>query len=136
MPETTTTASLVLRKLLTGTGYTPPTWNVGLSTTDIYTTGSGATEPGGNGYARQSMVSDSWTVAEDSIISNASQILFSEASGSGWGVIKEIFISDAGSVIYFHQPLNPNITVNGGTTVVIPPECLIIKRDSTLYETE
>ena len=136
MPETTTTASLVLRKLLTGTGYTPPTWNVGLSTTTISDSGVGATEPSGNNYARKTMGSDSWTIAEDSIISNASQILFSEASGSGWGTIKEIFISNTGSVICFHQSLTPNIIVNGGTTVVIPPECLVIKRDSTSYETE
>ena len=136
MPETTTTASLVLRKILTGTNYTPPpggNWLVGLSTTTILQNGTGHTEPGGGSYSRQTISSSYWNDAENSTITNGCPIIFSKAT-SNWGTIKEIFIFYNGS-IYFHQPLIPNITVNSGTTVIIPPESLIIKRDSFSYET-
>jgi len=133
MPETTRTAKLILTKMLTGGGYTVPTWQVGLSKTTINIDGTGATEPVGGSYGRRTLNASNWNDAENSVITNASPITFLKATSS-WGTIKEIFISD-GTNICFHQPLMPNITVDAGTTVIIPPGCLIIKRDSSSYET-
>lgn len=140
MPSTSSAANLVLIKLLTGSGYNPTgTWYVGLSTQTIQSDGTGVSEPTSGSYYRIAIDSNFWNPPENSTITNGCPITFHTATQK-WGTIKEIFISNtntlgtSGSYIFFHQPLIPSIPVNTGTRVIIPPESLIIKRDSRAYE--
>lgn len=132
MPSTTIGAKSILEYLLIG-ATKPSTWKIGLSTTLINADGTGATNPTGN-YSSIVINENTWNTAENSKISNASLLTFPVAT-SGWGEIKEIFISD-GTTIYFHEPVVPPILVNAGTTVVIQPGALVIDRKIIHYETE
>lgn len=132
MPSTTIGAKSILKYLLIG-ATKPSTWKIGLSTTLINADGTGATNPTGN-YSSIVINENTWNTAENSKISNASLLTFPVAT-SGWGEIKEIFISD-GTTIYFHEPVVPPILVNAGTTVVIQPGALVIDRKIIHYETE
>lgn len=143
MGSTTTTACLVLSYLLTNGSYTPPsTWYIGLSTSAISLNGTTVYDPVGGNYVRKGVARDAgnWNEAENGEISNSNPIVFNKAT-SNWGTIREIFLSSSlsestGSSIYFHQPISPAITVNSGAQVIIPAGNLIIKRDSSRYETE
>lgn len=144
MSSTTSGAERTLKYILSGTTYSGlgSYLYIGLSTTTIATDGTNVTLPvAGMGYSTQPIARNpgNWNITEDGVISNTSEIAFPKATGN-WGSVKEIFISiDSGtsaSSIQYHQPLAPNIPVNTGTTVVIPAGSLIIKRDSTSYQTE
>ena len=142
MTSTKLAANKILNNILGVDTLTRPTkFHVGLSTTTIDRNGDGVSEPtAGKNYYRTTIETSHWNPAENSTITNGSQISFLKATGN-WGVIKEIFISEcsatgaSGSCIWFHQPVIPNIPVLSGTTVIIPPESLVIKRDSDAYET-
>lgn len=144
MSSTTSGAERTLKYILSGTTYSGlgSYLYIGLSTTTIATDGTNVTLPvAGRGYSTQPIARNpgNWNITEDGVISNTTEIAFPKATGN-WGSVKEIFISiDSGtsaSSIQYHQPLVPNIPVNTGTTVVIPAGSLIIKRDSTSYQTE
>ena len=144
MSSTTSGAKRTLKYILSGTTYSGlgSYLYIGLSTTTIATDGTNVTLPVvGRGYSTQPIARNpgNWNITEDGVISNTSEIAFPKATGN-WGSVKEIFISiDSGtsaSSIQYHQPIVPNIPVDVGTTVVIPAGSLIIKRDSTGYQTE
>lgn len=148
MSSTTSGAERTLKYILSGTTYSGlgSYLYIGLSTTTITTGGTDVTLPvtlpvAGRGYSTRAIERNpgNWNITEDGVISNTNEIAFPKATGD-WGSVKEIFISiDSGtsaSSIQYHQPLIPNIPVNTGTTVVIPAGSLIIKRDSTSYQTE
>lgn len=89
----------VLNNVFGATAFTPPaTLYIGLSTTAIADAGTGATEPAGNGYAREAVTNNktNWTVATGAAnaVENATEIEFAEAAGS-WGSLTHFFISDA-----------------------------------------
>lgn len=136
MPSTTTAAQQTLKLLLGKSPSIPAvaSLKICLSKSLISQNGTGRTEPIGGGYARLSMDTNTFGTPENSKISNASLLTFPVAT-SGWGEIKEIFISD-GTTIYFHEPVVPPILVNAGTTVVIQPGALAIDRKIIHYETE
>lgn len=65
-----------------------PSIYVGLSSTTPAEDGSNVTEPSGNGYARVSTAPADWngaTLADPSLIDNASEIAFPQASGDWVG---------------------------------------------------
>jgi|SRR5690606_2623384 len=74
-----------------------PTIFVALSTADPGETGSGTTEPSGNGYARVETAAADWgtaTNADPSVITNAEDIAFPQASGP-WGTLTHFALYDA-----------------------------------------
>jgi hypothetical protein len=73
------------------------TLEVALSSTNPTEDGSGITEPVGNGYSRKSISNDAtyWGPAVDGEKTNASTIIFAEASGA-WGTMTHWAIYDTG----------------------------------------
>jgi hypothetical protein len=73
------------------------TLEVALSSTNPTEDGSGITEPVGNGYSRKSISNDAtyWGAAVDGEKTNASTIIFAEASGA-WGTMTHWAIYDTG----------------------------------------
>jgi hypothetical protein len=73
------------------------TLEVALSSTNPTEDGSGITEPVGNGYSRKSISNDAtyWGAAADGEKTNASTIIFAEASGA-WGTMTHWAIYDTG----------------------------------------
>lgn len=66
---------------------TPPTIHVALSSTDPGEDGTNVTEPAGNGYARKATTAADWnaaTLADPSVITNASALAFPQATGGNW----------------------------------------------------
>jgi hypothetical protein len=74
--------------------YTPPTIYVGLSTADPTDSGTGSTEPSGNGYARVQTSASDWNAAANGSLNNAGNITFAQASGN-WGTITHFALFDA-----------------------------------------
>jgi hypothetical protein len=102
-----------LDKKFGATDYTPPsTLYMGLSTTTIYVTGSGATEPAGSGYARVGIANtkSNWTYASSGCIVNSASIVFPEASGS-WGTITDVGFWDSvtSGSLWYYTTINPLI---------------------------
>ena len=74
-----------------------PTIYVALSTAEPLEDGSGVAEPAGNGYARVATTPADWndaTLADPSVINNASAITFPQATGA-WGTITHFALYDA-----------------------------------------
>jgi hypothetical protein len=105
--------------------YTPPsTYYLGLSTTAVYASGSGATEPVGYGYARVSLTNDKtiFSYSASGCILNSGSITFPTTSGS-WGTVAYAFLASAsasGSVLYYTQ-LAESLVVQTSTTLTISP---------------
>jgi len=74
--------------------YTPPTIYVGLSTADPTDSGSGLTEPSGNGYARVQTSASDWNAASNGSLDNTGNITFAQATGN-WGTITHFALFDA-----------------------------------------
>ena len=75
-----------------------PTIYVGLSTTAPSETGGTVTEPA-NGYTRVETAAADWngaTDADPSVVTNAEEIVFPEATGS-WGTVTHFFLASAAS---------------------------------------
>jgi hypothetical protein len=107
----------------------PVTMYLGLSTTTINATGTGATEPSGGGYARVSISTSTgnWSAPSAGIISNANAVTFPEATSS-WGTITYVFLADAstsGNILYY-EALSSSRTVDANTTVLFPASSIQI----------
>lgn len=91
----------------------PSTYYLGLSTTAITYTGTGKTEPSGNGYARVAIANNTtnWstatTASTSEVIKNNVKVSFPESTGD-WGICTHVFLADAatGGNILFAQELN------------------------------
>lgn len=87
----------LLDLVFSNTSYTvPSTLYIGLSTTTPTQSGSGFTEPSGNGYARVAVTNNStnWPAASNGAKSNANAITFPQATGS-WGTVTHFGVFDA-----------------------------------------
>ena len=129
MNTTTHEMAKILNHVFGGSGsvsasYTPlTTWYLGLSTTEIGTTGSNVTEPSDPSYARVSITNSkanwSWATTTASVITTAS-FAFPQSSQSQ-GYIRSVFLADAsavgaGSVCYFYTA-DPVFPVATATTI-------------------
>lgn len=100
-----------------GTIFTPPnSFYLGLSSTSISTTGSGCTEPVGNGYTRVAITNDKtkFTVATAGSLLNSTLIAFPTSSGS-WGTMTNVALFDnstSGSIWYYAQLSSPIVIQN------------------------
>jgi hypothetical protein len=97
--------------------YTPPTIYVGLSTADPTDTGSGLTEPSGNGYARVQTSASDWDAASNGTIENSSDITFTQAAGN-WGTITHFTLFDAATEgnMLAHGALSQSKLINQSDT--------------------
>lgn len=99
--------------------YTPPTTvYVGLSTADPTDSGSGLSEPVGNGYAR---VAISFDAAASRLLNQTSEISFPKATGS-WGTITHYTLHDAltSGNLMGSSALTASKTIVSGKTPKIP----------------
>jgi len=111
--------------------YTSPTnIYVALSTADPTDDGSGLSEPSGGSYARESTAGGDWNAASGGSISNATDIVFTEATAN-WGTITHIALYDAASAgnMLAHGALDASKTVSTGDTFKIPAGDLTITLD-------
>lgn len=102
--------------------YTAPTLYVGLSTTTPLDDGTGATEPSGNGYAREAV--GTCSAASGGASDNDAQILFDTPSGS-WGTITHLVVTNHltnafGNTVNLMWGDVTNQAVGSGDTVDIP----------------
>lgn len=99
---------------------TAPTVHVALSTSAPAMAGTGVTEPSGSGYARVATSASDWanaTLADPSVLSNATIITFPEATGS-WGTITHFALYDAltsGNVLAYGTLTASRAPVSGDT---------------------
>lgn len=121
-----TTASLV---------YTSGSFFLGLSTTDISSDGSGATEPSSAyNYSRAPMRPIDWSEAVSGSVVNLASGSFKSETGA-WGTIHSVFlcnkqdttdtIPSSASVCYYYNlptpfpvPVNTTVTFSAGSIVV------------------
>lgn len=98
--------------------YSPPTIHVALSSANPGESGSGLSEPGGNGYARVATSAGDWSAADGGLLDNADAIEFGTAAGD-WGTMTHFALFDAatGGNMLAYGTLNQSKTVNGGDTV-------------------
>lgn len=91
----------ILDYIFKGTAYASPTVYVGLFTADPDEVGSLTNEcADANGYARVAIAGSVWTaatLADPSVLANASAITFPEASGS-WGAVTHFALLDSGTL--------------------------------------
>jgi len=92
-------ANQILDSLLGTTGIFPATVYVGLMTAAPNPDGSGVVEPSGFGYARVGVSNNAtqWPAASSREKTHSADIVFSAASGGGWGAITHVGIFDAAS---------------------------------------
>jgi hypothetical protein len=97
--------------------YTPPTIHVGLSTADPGDSGTGLSEPSGDGYARVSTAAADWNSASGGSLDNANVIEFPQATGS-WGTITHFALFDAstGGNMLAHGSLTQSKMIASGDT--------------------
>jgi hypothetical protein len=85
----------VLLDHLFGKGdYASPTIYVGLSASDPTDSGTGLSEPNGNGYARAATTESDWNVAAGGLLDNANAISLGPATGA-WGTLTHFALFDA-----------------------------------------
>ncbi len=118
----------LLKTLFTGTGV-PSLYYFGLDNrasiaiSDTMTTiDADGTEPGNNGYARQSVSSvGQFTVAQSLGINKASSpILSFTASGGSWGPVSNLFLSDESGIngyLIASVGLSQSITLTSGQSI-------------------
>lgn len=122
MAITTYQANKLNDFLFGGNSFTPSsTYYIGLSTTAISSSGTGATEPSGGGYARVSVTNNktNFTNSSGGIIQNNQQFEFPESTTS-WGTITYVFISDSptgGNILYYDALTTPR-TVQAATVLL------------------
>lgn len=127
MSFTNRTAQALLNYLFGNTSNfdTQPTIHVALSTTAPAEDGTNVTEPSGNGYARVATTSADWaaaTLADPSLIDNATILNFPTPSGAGWGTVTHFVLFDAltsGNVIA-SGALGASRTIVSGDPVSFP----------------
>lgn len=131
MALTTDATKQILQKILTGSGFVPPTfWYIGLSKTQINNDGSGVTEPGESAYQRIKTTSEDWVMTESGEIRNSKKYTFPVISGD----ILCIFLStgpknDLNSKIFYYQNIKPTIKVVT-EKVTIPIGGITVRRRS------
>lgn len=132
----TATANTVLDNLLgaSNDGTWPATVYIGLSTADPGPTGSGFTEPVGNGYVRVGVTNDGagWSAAASAEKLNAALIQFAAASGGNWGIVTHSGIFDvvSGGALLHWAPLDTDVPVNDGDDVRFPASTLKVKLEN------
>lgn len=108
----------------------PSTYYIGLSTTTISSTGTGATEPVGNAYARVGILNTKayFSIATNGELSNLSSVTFPVATGS-WGTVSHVFLSDALTVgnIWYFDALQATRIVQSGATLIFLANALKFK---------
>lgn len=93
-------------------------------------TGSLASEPSGNGYARVSLASKmAATVLASGLVTNSATISFPQASGADWGTIVALGVCDAATPgtgnVLIHLPLfSAMIVRDGGVPLELVPGAL------------
>lgn len=132
-----TTAKALLNELLgSGSGATwPATVYIGLSLTDPGITGSGESEPVGNGYARvaSARVAD-WSAATDGASGQVDKThttthAFPQASGGAWGNAGHFLVWDAltaGNLLHW-GPLDNPVQINNGDDQRFTPGSLKVR---------
>jgi hypothetical protein len=120
----------MLNKAFGVTQYVPPaTWYLGLSTTHISTSGSNASEPVGNGYARVAVTNDKtqFTYAASGSLVNNNAVTWPESTAS-WGTQLDVGFWDAasGGNVWFYQPLTNPRTIDANTVVVFDPLAVVV----------
>lgn len=117
--------------------YAPPiTFYLGLSTTTVNDDGTGVTEPNVPSYNRIGINNNKivWSTAEisegKSLLKNLTEFEFNTAT-EAWGTAVSWFISDSesGGNILAYGDLNPPITINENSRVIIPVNSLTITLD-------
>lgn len=122
MAISTYQANKVNDYLFGGTSFSPSsTYYIGLSTTAISASGTGATEPSGGAYARVSVANNktNFTTSTGGIVKNNIQIEFPESTAA-WGTITYVFISDSsagGNILYYDSLTTPR-TVQSATILL------------------
>ena len=106
--------------------YTSGSFYMGLSTTEIASDGTGATEPStGYGYARQGIksITTNWSEASLGGIVSLQDITFNATSGA-WGTIRSVFLANeetatipTSASICYYQNLATPFPVPASTTV-------------------
>jgi len=98
--------------------YSPPTIYVALSSANPGESGTGLSEPGGNGYARAVTSAGDWSAADGGLLDNADAIEFGTAAGD-WGTMTHFALFDAATAgnMLAYGTLTQSKTVNGGDTV-------------------
>jgi hypothetical protein len=135
MSQTYLAANAVMDQLFGNTTITvPSTLYMGLSTTTISNSGTGATEPVGNGYARVAITNSktNFSVASSGVVTNATAISFPESTAS-WGTITYIafWTASSGGSIWFFEALPTSKTVQSNTTVYFPIGALTLSQTNT-----
>jgi len=105
----------LLDHLFSKGNYTPPAIYVALSRADPGDSGTGLSEPVGNGYARIQTAAVDWNAASDGLLDNANAIQFPASSGD-WGTITHFALFDAASAgnLLAHGALTlPKIVTSG-----------------------
>lgn len=107
----------LLDHIIGKTSYTMPTAYVALYTV-APTDSGGGTECTGGSYARVATSGSTWNAASSGSNSNASDIVFPEATAS-WGTVVAVGILDASSAgnLLWYGTLTANKTVDSGDTV-------------------
>lgn len=97
---------------------------IALSTADPGPTGSGFTEPVGNGYVRIGVANDAvgWDAAASDEKANAALVQFAAASGGNWGTVTHFGVKDvaSGGALLHWGPLDVGVAVNNGSDVRFP----------------
>lgn len=98
--------------------YASPVIHVGLSASDPTDSGTGLSEPNGNGYSRVPTTEADWNVAAGGLIDNVNAITFNPATGD-WGTMTHfaLFDSTSGANMLAHGALAQAKTVHNGDTV-------------------
>ncbi len=98
--------------------YSPPTIYVALSTADPGESGSGLSEPSGNGYTRALTSASDWNTANGGLLDNAAAIEFNAATGD-WGTMTHFALFDAATAgnMLAYGTLNQAKSVGSGDTI-------------------
>lgn len=112
----------------------PTTYYVGLSTTPIQSTGGGATEPVGMGYARVAITNTKafFTTSSNGELSNTTAVQFPDATGN-WGTISYVFLSDSasGGNIWYYDALSTSRIVQTGAALIFLANALKFRMVNT-----
>jgi hypothetical protein len=95
--------------------YVPPAIYVGLSASDPTDSGTGLSEPSGNGYTRVETAAPDWNVAAGGLLDNANVITLGPATAD-WGTLTHFALFDAvsGGHVLVHGALAHPKTIQSG----------------------
>jgi hypothetical protein len=110
--------NMILDHLFGKGNYAPPVIYVALSTSDPTDSGTGLSEPSGNGYHRVQTAEADWNVAVGGLLDNATAITFDVATGD-WGTVTHFALFDtvSGGNMLAHGALTQAKTISSGDTV-------------------